>query len=102
MRDHDGELTFAPRLPPRLRRMTFGMAVRGRTLRVEVTPTAATYWVAGGGPLDLAHHGQDAVVAEGAPVTLPIPPLGPRTAPRQPPGREPVRRARGGQPEGRR
>jgi alpha,alpha-trehalose phosphorylase len=102
MRDHDGELTFAPRLPPRLRRMTFGMAVRGRTLRVEVTPTAATYWVAGGGPLDLAHHGQDAVVAEGSPVTLPIPPLEPRSAPRQPPGREPVRRARATQPEGRR
>ena len=94
MRDHDGELTFAPRLPPRLQRLTFGMQVRGRTLRVEVTPDTATYRVAGGAPLDVAHHGDDIVVAEGAPVTLPIPPLEERPAPPQPPGREPVRAKR--------
>jgi alpha,alpha-trehalose phosphorylase len=94
MRDHDGELTFAPRLPPRLQRLTFGMEVRGRTLRVEVTPDTATYRVAGGAPLDVAHHGDDVVVAEGAPVTLPIPPLEERPAPPQPPGREPVRAKR--------
>ena len=94
MRDHDGELTFAPRLPPRLRRMTFGMHVRGRTLRVEVTRDAATYWVAGGAPLDVAHHGEDIIVAEGAPVTRPIPPGPELPTPLQPPGREPVRRRR--------
>ena len=36
MRDHDGELTFAPRLPAALTRLAFGVLVRGRTLRVEV------------------------------------------------------------------
>jgi alpha,alpha-trehalose phosphorylase len=100
MRDHDGELAFAPRLPPRLGRLTFGMQVRGRTLRVEVTKDEATYRVAGGDPIDVAHHGQDVVVAEGSPVTLPIPPLEEPPTPSQPPGREPVRLTRVG--EGRR
>ena len=74
--------------------MTFGMQVRGRTLRVEVTKEEATYWVTGGAPLDIAHHGEDVVVAEGEPVALPIPPAPERPAPRQPPGRAPVRRRR--------
>jgi alpha,alpha-trehalose phosphorylase len=94
MRDHDGEFTFAPRLPPRVRRMTFGMRIRSRTLRVEVTKEAATYWVAGGDPLDIAHHGEDIVVAEGAPVSRPIPPPPELPTPRQPPGREPERLTR--------
>ncbi len=94
MRDHNGELAFAPRLPARLRRLTFGMLVRGSTLRVEVTKDAATYRLADGEPLDIAHHGEDVVVAAGEPVTRPIPPAPDLPAPRQPPGREPVRRRR--------
>ena len=37
MRDHDGKLTFAPRLPPRLERLAFRLSVRGSLLKVEVT-----------------------------------------------------------------
>ena len=36
MRDHDGSLSFAPRLPERLSRLAFGLCFRGRRLRVEV------------------------------------------------------------------
>jgi alpha,alpha-trehalose phosphorylase len=95
MRDHDGELTFAPRLPPRLRRLTFGVRLRGRTIRIRVERDAATYWLSGGGPLEVAHHGEDIVLAEGAPVTRAIPPIPERAPPPQPPGRRPVRRTRG-------
>jgi alpha,alpha-trehalose phosphorylase len=94
LRDHDGQVAFAPRLPPRLRRMTFGIRLLGPTLRVEVTKESATYRVTGGGPLDIVHHGEGIVVAEGEPVTRPIPPAPGRTAPSQPPGRGPVRRKR--------
>ncbi|HET6689459.1 MAG TPA: glycosyl hydrolase family 65 protein [Miltoncostaeaceae bacterium] len=94
LRDHDGQVAFAPRLPPRLRRMTFGIRLLGPTLRVEVTKESATYRVTGGGPLDIVHHGEGIVVAEGEQVTRPIPPAPVRTAPSQPPGREPVRRKR--------
>ena len=37
MRDHDGKLTFAPRLPPRLERLAFRLLFRGSLLKVEVT-----------------------------------------------------------------
>jgi alpha,alpha-trehalose phosphorylase len=94
MRDHDGVLTFAPRLPPRLERLTFGLVVRGTRLRVGATKTEATYSVLDGVPLDLTHHGTPFTVSAAEPVTLPIPPAPNRPAPTQPPGREPVRRSR--------
>ena len=37
MRDHDGVLSFAPRLPERLMRLSFGMCFRQRILKVKVT-----------------------------------------------------------------
>ena len=40
MRDHDGKLTFAPRLPPRLERLAFRLSFRGSLLKVEVTADA--------------------------------------------------------------
>jgi alpha,alpha-trehalose phosphorylase len=94
MRDHDGVLTFAPRLPSRLERLTFGLVVRGTRLRVQATKTEATYSVLDGAPLDLAHHGIPFTVSGAEPVTLPIPPAPNRRAPTQPPGREPVRRSK--------
>src|SRR3989440_4686360 len=45
MRDHDGFLSFAPRLPARLERLAFGIRFRGRLLKVEATKTEATYSV---------------------------------------------------------
>src|SRR5215831_17083462 len=39
MRDHEGALAFAPRLPPRLDRLAFGIMFHNRRLRVEVTKT---------------------------------------------------------------
>src|SRR5213075_1221888 len=47
MRDHDGNLTFAPRLPPRLERLTFRILFRGRRLKVELDRNAATYTLLG-------------------------------------------------------
>jgi alpha,alpha-trehalose phosphorylase len=94
MRDHGGRLTFAPRLPKTLTRMTFTLCWRGQRLRVEFTASEATYRLVGDGkPLELRHHGTPFVVTADGPATLPIPKIvaGPR--PSQPAGREPVRRA---------
>jgi alpha,alpha-trehalose phosphorylase len=92
MRDHGGVLTFAPRLPSRLERLRFGLLVRGTRLRVQTTKTEATYSVLDGAPLELTHHGTAFTVGGGEPVTLAIPAAPDRPAPKQPPGREPVRR----------
>jgi alpha,alpha-trehalose phosphorylase len=93
MRDHDGRLTFAPRLPSRLARLAFRIVFRGSRLRVEVTKAEATYTLAAGDPLEIAHHGAPITVSTEAPVTLAIPPAPVRPEPRQPDGRAPKRRA---------
>jgi alpha,alpha-trehalose phosphorylase len=93
MRHTDAGLSFAPRLPPGLIRLAFGLHLAGGTLRVEVSSAAATYSINSGKPLELLHYGQPVQVSEDQPATCPIPdmaPLGPR--PTQPPGRAPHRR----------
>ena len=73
MRDHDGRLTFAPRLPPGLTRLSFRLLFRGRSLRVEVGRTEAAYVLAGGEALVTSHHGEEITVTVDAPVTMAIP-----------------------------
>ena len=62
MRDQNGSLTFAPRLPDALTRLAFTIAMRGRRLGVEITATTATYTLHAGEPLLTAHHGQSITV----------------------------------------
>jgi alpha,alpha-trehalose phosphorylase len=93
MRDHDGKLTFAPRLPPRLERLAFGILFRGRRLKVEVTKKEAAYTLLGGKPLEAGHHGTGITISMGETVTLAIPPAVERPPPTQPQGRAPSRRA---------
>jgi alpha,alpha-trehalose phosphorylase len=92
LRDQDGRLCFAPRLPRGWRRLAFRMVVRGSLLRVEIRPGQAEYSLVSGSPLDVWHYGQAHRVAEKEAVTLPLPPLPELTAPRQPPGRAPFPR----------
>ncbi len=95
MRDHGGELSFAPRLPSALRRLTFRLTVRGQRLLVEVDHSQAVYSLSASGSLAVSHHGERLIVNGDRPVTRPIPPAAAtRIAPAQPPGREPVRRLR--------
>jgi len=96
MRDHDGKLTFAPRLPPRLERLSFRILFRGRRLKVDVTRPEATYAVVDGPPLEIAHHGETIEISADEAVTRPIPPTVARPAPEQPPGRAPTRRGSDG------
>ena len=92
MRHHDHRLSFAPRLPDVLSRLSFGIRLPGRRLRVTVKPTTASYVLLDGAPLQLLHHGQPITVTTGDPEPQPIPPRPDRTAPTQPHGRAPIRR----------
>jgi alpha,alpha-trehalose phosphorylase len=97
MRDHHGYLRFAPSLPSRLARLSFGLLFRGRLLKVEATKREATYRVERGEPLQLSHWGEAVTVSTDAPVRRGIPervPRGPQ--PKQPPGREPAARSSDG------
>ncbi len=94
LRDYDGRLSFAPRLPSRIDRLEFSVVWRGQRLRVTVTKSEATYCLRDGEgvSVELTHHGEDLVVGVDEPVTRPIPKLQPLTPPpRQPPGRAPLR-----------
>ena len=94
MRDHDGKLTFAPRLPPRLERLAFRLSFRGSLLKVEVTANRARYEILDGPPLELSHHNEVVSVAAGTPVTLELPPVPHWPTPAQPAGRAPFHRGK--------
>ncbi|HEY5303293.1 MAG TPA: glycosyl hydrolase family 65 protein [Acidimicrobiales bacterium] len=55
MREANNTLTFAPRLPEGITRLAFNLAFRGRRLRVEVTPSTASYVLKRGDDLELFH-----------------------------------------------
>jgi alpha,alpha-trehalose phosphorylase len=94
MRDHSGTLSFAPRLPARLERLAFRLLFRGRRLKVEVTPSAATYVLLEGAPLEIAHHGETVTVAQEDAVVRHVPAPARRSAPAQPEGRAPAKRSK--------
>jgi alpha,alpha-trehalose phosphorylase len=95
MRDLDGTLSFAPRLPARLERLAFRVLFRGRCLKVEATPQTASYVLLEGEPLDVTHHGERITVTLSDAVTRPIPPPPERPTPTQPAGRGPMPRSTG-------
>ena len=92
MRDHGGVLSFTPRLPEALSRLTFRLCFRGRRLLVEVEPKQATYSLLNGPSLAIVHHGRKATVTPERSLRRRIPPPPAREHPSQPHGRAPQRR----------
>ncbi len=93
MRDHDGRLIFAPRLPDGITRLAFTITHRGRRLRVDTDGARATYTLTDhGSELEIMHHGTPVLVRTGVPATVPVPPAHPAVCPAPPPGRAPRRR----------
>ncbi|MFF4014675.1 glycoside hydrolase family 65 protein [Streptomyces sp. NPDC001843] len=92
MRRHDDGLSFAPRLPEKIRRLAFTVRFLDRRLRVEVHADKATYALLDGAPLTIRHHGEPLTVSTDEPAVRAVPPAKPRPAPEQPPHRAPSRR----------
>jgi alpha,alpha-trehalose phosphorylase len=95
MRDHVGQLSFAPQLPRGLDRLAFRMLHRGRRLHVEVCGGRATYTLQEGSSIELFHHGQPFRLSSDEPVVLDVPEPPQLERPTQPHGRAPKRRYRG-------
>jgi alpha,alpha-trehalose phosphorylase len=89
MRDHGDTLIFAPRLPMRVPRLSFGVLYRGRRLRVEVRADRATYELLDGEPFELIHHGERMTVTAEEPLICPVPPAPQYPLPQHPAGRAP-------------
>ena len=93
LRDHSGELAFAPRLPPNLSRLVFRVGWRGRRLRVEVRDSeASTRCTTARSRSSCVHYGERVTVEPGKTLRLDVPKAPARTEPKQPPGRAPRRR----------
>jgi len=88
-------LRFAPRLPPALSRISFGLNWHDRQLRVEIRQEEAEYRLVGGAPMRLWHHGEQVALAD-APAVRPIPLAEPVEPVEQPYGRAPRARHPGG------
>jgi alpha,alpha-trehalose phosphorylase len=88
MRMDEAGIGFAPRLPPALARISFGLKWQGRQLRVEIRPDEAEYRLVAGPPMRLRHHGE-AIALDDEPQVLPIPALEPGEPVEQPHRRAP-------------
>ncbi len=73
MRDHDGVLSFAPRLPQALTHVAFRLMFRGRRLLVEIARSRAAYSLLEGDPLQIVHHGAKIRVTPGKALARRIP-----------------------------
>jgi len=92
LRDHRGRLSFAPRLPAAMSRLSFAVRWRGCKVRVEVHADRVRYAVVDGShpALEFDHHGSPVTLEVGAETELPIPPVAvQRPTPGQPAGRAP-------------
>ncbi|TGN79287.1 glycoside hydrolase family 65 protein [Streptomyces bauhiniae] len=87
--DGPAGMSFAPRLPERLRKLAFHLQFRGRRLRVEISGDKTTYTLLEGPPLIIEHHGETVMLEADEPAVRTVPPLTPRPTPEQPPHRVP-------------
>jgi alpha,alpha-trehalose phosphorylase len=90
LRDHDGELSFAPRLPPALPRLRFSVRWRGGSLRVTVTRDSVTY-AAHDDLVAFKHCGREVKLPAGESVAFGLEPVTDLPAPPTP--RPPTARA---------
>jgi alpha,alpha-trehalose phosphorylase len=92
LRDHCGQLRFAPRLPPKIGRLAFSVSWRGCCIRVQVTGDRVDYRAEGdvGEGLEILHFGKVVRLVANEPQQLAVPELAPpKVRPTQPLGREP-------------
>jgi alpha,alpha-trehalose phosphorylase len=92
LRDHGGQLSFCPQLPPGIGRLSFAMRWRGATVHLTITAAETTYTLRDGAPVELRHDDETFTLGP-EPARLPtchVEPLTP--TPTQPTGRAPARR----------
>ncbi|HKV86495.1 MAG TPA: glycosyl hydrolase family 65 protein [Candidatus Dormibacteraeota bacterium] len=92
MRHHGDGLSFAPRLPPGIRRLTFRLTFLDRLIKVEVDHRRAAYTLLRGRPIAIEHYGQRVRLAGRRPLVRKLPALHATRPPKQPPGRAPAQR----------
>lgn len=72
MRDRNGELSFRPRLPGRMSRLSFKVHPRDSTLEVDINAAGATYTLESDGAITVDHCGEVLRLEPGVPVRRPL------------------------------
>ncbi|MEO8828128.1 glycosyl hydrolase family 65 protein [Lapillicoccus sp.] len=70
LRQRNGSVAFAPRLPAGIARLTITVCLQSSRLRVEVTSSTTTYRILDGPPLSLVHDGQHVTVSASRPISV--------------------------------
>jgi alpha,alpha-trehalose phosphorylase len=65
LRDADGELRFAPRLPAEWDRLRFRVAARGQLIEIDIAHDATTYRLIDGHGIQLRHHDEQLRLTRG-------------------------------------
>jgi alpha,alpha-trehalose phosphorylase len=94
MRHHGDSLSFSPRLPAAIRKLTFRVMFLGRQIRVSVTHREATYTLVRGRSLSFDHHSEPVRLTPKRVIVRAIPPAKALPEPKQPEGRVPASRLR--------
>jgi alpha,alpha-trehalose phosphorylase len=94
MRHHRESLSFSPRLPAGIRRLTFRVGFLGRLIKVAFNHQRVTYSLARGGAISFRHFDETVRLKPRSPVVRAIPEVEAGPEPKQPAGREPARRGR--------
>jgi alpha,alpha-trehalose phosphorylase len=93
MRDHDGSLTFGPRLPRALTALSFTILHRGCRVHVAIDRKTVTYQLLDEGrSLEITHHGEPLELRGTTPVRRAVPRSKKPRRLEQPPGCEPRQR----------
>jgi alpha,alpha-trehalose phosphorylase len=71
LRDFDGEVRFAPKLPAGWSGLRFRIEVRGQRIEVAVSHAATTYRLLEGSGLMIEHFGEPIRLRPGVPVLMP-------------------------------
>ncbi|HEY4751762.1 MAG TPA: glycosyl hydrolase family 65 protein, partial [Candidatus Limnocylindrales bacterium] len=74
LRDDDGAVSFAPRLPAQWRRLQFRLGLGESRLRVSILHDEVAYLVDSGPQVEIRHFGQPVVVAPGEPAVFDLVP----------------------------
>ncbi len=77
MRDHNGVLTFDPRLPTGWDGLAFHLTVRGSRIRVDLSPGQIEFSVVEGDSVSLSVRGHRVTVSHESPVSVPLSDQGP-------------------------
>ena len=72
LRQAGQQISLFPRMPAGWQKIAFSLTVRGRRLRIELTPATASYQLCSGEGLTIRHHDRPVTLTAGQPVQLPL------------------------------